>query len=97
MSQWRNSRLDNLKEFLEQQCVITYDKSDFLAVGELYNAYCEWMKRFYSEVEPFALRDFGRKIRENFIQCMEPREKEKINGKYVRVLHGICWADDYNG
>lgn len=94
MSQWRNSSLDLLKKFLDGRCEITHDQSDFIAVGELYDEYCRWLKDFDHYAKPLALRDFGRKIREKFTQCTEPREKEKIEGKYVRVLHGISWRED---
>lgn len=91
MSQWRNSSLDLLKKFLDCRCEITHNQADFIAVGELYDEYCRWLKDFDHYAKPLALRDFGRKIREKFTQCDEPREKEKIAGKYVRVLHGISW------
>lgn len=95
MSQWRNSSLDALKEFLECRCEITNDPSDFIAVGELYDEYCRWLKGSYCYAEPLALRDFSRKIREKFTQRAEPREKERIGDKFVRVLHGICWLEDF--
>lgn len=94
MSQWRNSSLDLLKKFLDCRCEITHNQADFIAVGELYDEYCRWLKDFDHYAKPLALRDFGRKIREKFTQCAEPREKEKIEGKYVRVLHGISWLED---
>ncbi len=96
MCQWRNSRLDNLEEFLECRCEITHNLSDFISVNELYGEYCCWLKHSYCYAEPFAKRDFSRKIREKFTQCAEPREKEKIGDKYVRVLHGICWREDFD-
>ena len=96
MCQWRNSSLDYLKEFLECRCEVTYDSSDFIPVGELYNEYCRWLEQAYAYAEPLAIRDFGRKVRENFTQCAELREKEKVGGKYVRVFHGICWLEDYD-
>lgn len=96
MCQWRNSSIDRLKEFLNCKCEVTYDLSDFIPVGELYEEYCLWLKQSYSYAEPLAIRDFGRKIRENFTKCAEPREKEKVGDKYVRVLHGICWLEDYD-
>lgn len=96
MCQWRNSSIDRLKEFLNCKCEMTYDLSDFIPVGELHEEYCLWLKRTYSYAEPLAIRDFGRKIREKFTKCAEPREKEKIGDKYVRVLHGICWLEDYD-
>lgn len=94
MSQWRNSSLDLLKKFLDGRCEITHDQSDFIAVGELYDEYCRWLKDFDHYAKPLVLRGFGRKIREKFTQCTEPREKERIEGKYVRVLHGISWLED---
>lgn len=94
MEQWRNSRFDSLKRFLDCTCEITRDPTDFIAVSDLYDEYYRWLQTSYSYAEPFAKNDFSRKIRERFIQCCEPREKEKINGKNARVLHGICWLKD---
>lgn len=96
MSQWRNSSLDVLKEFLDCRCEITHDLSDFIAVSELYGEYCRWITHSYQYLQPLALRDFSRKIREKFTLCKEPREKEKIGDKYVRALHGICWLKDFD-
>ena len=96
MSQWRNSSLDVLKEFLECRCEITHDPSDFIAVREIYDEYCQWIKDSYEYLQPLALRDFSRKIREKFTQRKEPREKEKIGDEYVRVLHGICRLKDFD-
>lgn len=96
MCQWRNSSIDQLKEFLDYRCEVTYDLSDFIPVRELYDEYCLWLKQSYSHAEPLAIRDFGRKIRERFTKCAEPREKEKVGDAYVRVLHGICWLEDYD-
>lgn len=96
MSQWRNSSLDVLKEFLDCRCEITHDPSDFIAVGELHDEYCRWITYSYPYLQPLALRDFSRKIREKFTQCKEPREKEKIGDGYVRVLHGICWLKNFD-
>ena len=93
MSQWRNSSLDLLKGFLDCRCEITHDLSDFIAVSELYDEYSRWLKRSYHYAEPLAKNDFSRKIRERFTQRVEPREKEMIGGKPVRVLHGICWLE----
>ena len=95
MCQWRNSSIDHLKEFLDCKCEVTYDLSDFIPVGKLHEEYCLWLKQSYSYAEPLAIRDFGRKIREKFTKCAEPREKEKVGDKYARVLHGICWLEDY--
>lgn len=96
MSQWRNNGIDVLKEFLDCKCEITHDPSDFIAVGELYDEYRRWITHSYQYLQPLALRDFSRKIREKFTQCKEPREKEKIGDGYVRVLHGICWLRDFD-
>lgn len=96
MCQWRNSSLDILKQFLECKCAVTNDSSDFIPVNELYEEYCRWLKHLHRYTEPLAIRDFSRKIRERFTQCVEPREKEKIADKYVRVLHGICWLEDFD-
>lgn len=60
MSQWRNSSLDLLKKFLDCRCEITHNQSDFIAVGELYDEYCRWLKDFDHYAKPLALRDFGR-------------------------------------
>lgn len=96
MSQWRNSSLDLLREFLDCKCEITNDPSDFIAVSKLYDEYLRWLKSSQSYAEPFAINDFSRKIRERFTQCKEPRIKERVGGEYVRVLHGICWLETFD-
>ena len=88
MRQWRNSRLDILKDFLDEICIITRNMEDYVSVGHLYDKYIEWLDK-NNESQPFAKADFGRKVRENFIGCIEPRIKEKIDGVYERVFHGI--------
>ena len=47
MCQWRNSSFDNLREFMECKCEVTYDPSDFIPVSELYEKYCCCLNQSY--------------------------------------------------
>lgn len=94
---WRNNPLDLLSAFLSEKCVLTRNPLDFVSVKRLHDSYSQWIEEKHPYAFPLHERDFSRKIRENFSHCHAPREKEKVNEKYVRVLYGIILKNVSNG